>query len=77
MVAVVVTLVSVADPVADLAAVLADFVVPPEVAKFVVLVAAELALEQPAVSGCWGLGLSNSQSRFDPGSVADCLSSVD
>ena len=77
MVAVVAIPVSVADSVADLVAVVAGFVVSPEVATFVVLVAAELALKQPVVSGCWGHDSSNSQSMFDPESVADCLSSVD
>ena len=69
--------VPVVGPVADLAAVVASFVVLPEMSVYVVLVVAELALEQPAVSDCWELGSSDSHSRFDSGSVADCLFSVD
>ena len=66
MVAVVAMLASVADSVADLVAVVARFVMSPEVAASVAMVAAELALKQPVVSGCWGYDLSNSQTMVVP-----------
>ena len=69
--------VSFVGPVADLAVGVADFVVLLEMSVYVVLVVTELALEQTAASDCWELDLSGSHSRFDPGSVVDCLFSVD
>ena len=69
--------VSVVGPVADLAAGVADCVVLLEMSVYVALAVFGLALEQTGVADCWELDLSGSHSRFDPGSVVDCLFSVD